>query len=190
MTALRFQTGGRHRTSPASLQGPRTIREWNNFPASVVEASTIDTFVSRTSRLTFNCQGFFLGGSVQQQISISSRLQQQKQVGFCLFVCFSPSLFLTLGTALRRVRAGQFQYKRWRVNVGSLPASPSQLGFIIRVHLCPFCRRQNSCRMPDPPNSGRKSDIDCDHLTEEEDGQTSIPTQTLGSRQPTTQEYS
>ena len=28
MTALRFQTGGRHQTSPASLRGPRL---WNNY---------------------------------------------------------------------------------------------------------------------------------------------------------------
>ena len=34
-----------------------TIREWNYLPASVMEASTIDAFMSRTSRLIFNCLG-------------------------------------------------------------------------------------------------------------------------------------
>ena len=30
---------------------PRTIRDWNDLPQEVIEAKTIDTFVSRASRL-------------------------------------------------------------------------------------------------------------------------------------------
>ena len=30
---------------------PRTVRDWNNMPQEVIEAKTIDTFVSRASRL-------------------------------------------------------------------------------------------------------------------------------------------
>ena len=30
---------------------PRTIRDWNDRPQEVIEAKTIDTFVSRASRL-------------------------------------------------------------------------------------------------------------------------------------------
>ena len=34
-----------------SLFLPRTIRDWNDLPQEVIEAKTIDTFVSRASGL-------------------------------------------------------------------------------------------------------------------------------------------
>ena len=34
-----------------SLFLPRTVRDWNDLPLEVIEAKTIDTFVSRASRL-------------------------------------------------------------------------------------------------------------------------------------------
>ena len=74
MTALRFQTGGRHQTSPASLRGAQTTATWTRFKPvwndrSISLSSKIRLLGSLvTSIFLYACESWTLTAGLQRRI--------------------------------------------------------------------------------------------------------------------------